>query len=84
MIQGPQHLHGEAWRGVLGGEGGTLASERGREDTSCKEQMSLGPEQQAGGCRRERDVVRDPPLHSRLENQEKRDELLFFSPLLTL
>lgn len=37
--------------------GGTPASEGGREDTSCNEQMSPGPKQQAGGLPQgERDV----------------------------
>lgn len=33
-------------------EGGTPASEGGREDTPCYQQMSPGPEQQAGGMPR--------------------------------
>lgn len=48
--QGPQHLHGEACGGVRG----RLRPLRGwgGEDTPCYEQMSPGPEQQAGGMPR--------------------------------
>lgn len=71
---------------------GTLASEVGGwwgegGDTSCNEQMSQGPKQQAGGMPQgKRDVVRDPPLNPSLGSQEAGDEpnclqtLLLFSP----
>ena len=83
-------------RGCEGGgvDSGLRKGGGGGGCTSCYKQMSLGPEQQAGGGGRrgERDVARDPPLQPGPGRGKRGDEPEFLqtlhlcspSPLLTL